>query len=203
MKEPQPGTCFAFPTPELAKYSSASSRCYSRKRHRSSWPFGRTGLGQERTHNPGSPGDGRASHVEGGRSPPVSSALLPGAPLGRTGRATRPGRRRPLSPHLHAEGGRSLPVSSPGSPPRTSHAGGGRPPSPRPAPLRPLSPPCSPRRQERAGAWRRAPSRENTAASVSSSPSRKADSRTQREYPESPKFDTELHHPSRVIYLIF
>ena len=100
MKEPQPGTCFAFPTPELAKYSSASSRCYSRKRHRSSWPFGRTGLGQERTHNPGSPGDGRASHAEGGRSPPVSSALLPGAPLGRTGRATRPGRRRPLSPRL-------------------------------------------------------------------------------------------------------
>ena len=89
MKEPQPGTCFTFPTPELAKYSSASSRCYSRKRHRSSWPFGRTGLGQERTHNPGPPGDGRASHAEGGRSLPVSSARLPGAPWRLRGRATR------------------------------------------------------------------------------------------------------------------
>lgn len=124
----------------------------------------------------------------------------PGLPWRREGEPRGGG---PLSPHLHADRGRSPPISSPGSPPRTSHAGGGRPPSPRPAPLRPLSPPCSPRRQERAGAWRRAPSRENTAASVSSSPSRKADSRTQREYPESPKFDTELHHPSRVIYLIF
>lgn len=142
----------------------------------------------------------------------------PGLPWRREGEPRGGG---PLSPHLlspasrgspgedrtsHAAGQTEAALSpSPqhGSPPRTSHAGGGRPPSPRPAPLRPLSPPCSPRRQERAGAWRRAPSRENTAASVSSSPSRKADSRTQREYPESPKFDTELHHPSRVIYLIF
>lgn len=117
-------------------------------------------------------------------SPPSPQPCFPGLPWGGQD-----------EPRGRADGGRSLPIST-----RTEAA---LPPSPRPAPLRPLSPPCSPRRQERAGAWRRAPSRENTAASVSSSPSRKADSRTQREYPESPKFDTELHHPSRVIYLIF
>ena len=86
MKEPQPGTCFSFPTPELAKYSSSSSPYYSRKRHRSSSPLEGQGWGQDRIHNTGSPGEERTSHVEGGLpSPPppqpCSPPRLPRAPL--------------------------------------------------------------------------------------------------------------------------
>ena len=82
VKEPQPGTCFSFPTPELAKYSSSSSPYYSRKRHRSSWPLEGQGWGQDRIHNTGSPGEERTSHVEGvcPHPHPLSPAPLRGCP---------------------------------------------------------------------------------------------------------------------------
>lgn len=82
VKEPQPGTCFSFPTPELAKYSSSSSPYYSRKRHRSSWPLEGQGWGQDRIHNTGSPGEERTSHVEGvcPHPHPLSPAPLRGFP---------------------------------------------------------------------------------------------------------------------------
>ena len=142
------------------------------------------GWGQERIHNPGSPGDGEGEPRGGGRPHPISSALLPGAPL-ETERLS------------HADGGRSLPMSAarlPSVPPPISSA---------------LLPSASPQpalltsAAGESGELADAPPRGRTrAASVSTSPSRKADSRTQWEQPESPKFDTKLHHPSRVIYLI-
>lgn len=142
MKEPQPGTCFAFPTPELAKYSSSSSPCYSRKHHRSSWPFGRTGLGSEphpqhglpwrgedkprgggppspRSPQPCSPPRplemGRTSHAEGGRPPAIPSALLPSeASRGSSGdgEEEREAALTPISSALLP----SCPLSSPCSP---------------------------------------------------------------------------------------
>ena len=176
MKEPQPGTCFSFPTPELAKYSSSSSPYYSRKRHCSSWPFGRTGLGSGPHPQHRLPWRGEDEPRGGGLpspppSQPCSPPRLPRAPLEtdrRRGRLPSPPSPQPCSP----------PVPSAG-----------------PAPVD--------GRRER-GTWRHSPSRENKAASVSNSPSRKTDSRTQQEQgqPESPKFDTKLHHPSLVIYLI-
>lgn len=117
MKEPQPGTCFAFPTPELAKYSSRHSRCYSRKRHRSSWPFGRGQAGPDAHPQPGLRWSREGEATRRGRCLPVSSAHgFPGIP-GDWEDEPRAGGRAP--------------VSSPGSPPSpqpallTSTAGGG------------------------------------------------------------------------------
>ena len=184
MKEPQPGTCFAFPTPELAKYSSCPPRVIPESVTAPAGLLEGQGWGQERIHNPGSPGDGEGEPR--GVGPPSPHLLSPAswAPL-ETERLS------------HADGGHSLPISAARLPSAC------RPPSPQPcSPPHPLSPPCTPPGQERAGSLETCPPEgEHGCFSLNLSlPESRFQNAT--EQPESPKFDTELHHPSRVIYLI-